>query len=278
MHLLDGKKIADSMLFDLKKKITGLGKKPGLAVILVGHDPASELYVKQKAKAAERIGVRFKLLRFTTRVSQQTIINTIDKLNRDGRTDGIIVQLPLPPKFNVQTVINAINPGKDADGFHPDNSKRFLSGQSGVFIVFPLAIVKLIESTRINLKGKGGVVIANSKEFGATMVQALARVNIQAGYILAKELKHKTDIVKKADVVVTAAGKPKLINGGMIKKGTIIIDGGITKTKKGLMGDVDFESVRKVASFLSPVPGGVGPVTIACLLKNVACLSENRIK
>jgi methylenetetrahydrofolate dehydrogenase (NADP+)/methenyltetrahydrofolate cyclohydrolase len=265
MQLLEGKKIADEILRDIKEKIKLQRLKPGLAVVLIGQNEASEIYVALKQKAAEAIGINFFLYRFSEEAEGNKIIEKIQELNRDKNISGIIVQLPLPKKLSTQKIMDAIAPEKDADGF---------SEQSKVSPVFPNAILQLIKSSGQDLLGKNAVVIANSKEFGETMNKVLENEKIKSRYILAKNIKNSLALIKNADIVITAVGKPKLISGNMIKEGAIIIDGGISKIGEKVMGDVDFESVKNIAGYLSPVPGGVGPMTIACLLENVYKLSK----
>ena len=275
MKLLKGKGIAEKILAEVKKDVKNRRIKPGLAVVLVGNNPASEIYVKLKAKAAKQVNIRFKLVRFKADTSENKIVSAIKKLNADKRINGIIVQLPLPQKFNKRKVISAIDPRKDVDGFHPINLKKFLAGKISVYPVFPLAIMKLLEASKVKLSDKKAVIIANSKEFGLVMRQALKLRRIKAKYIFSKNLEKNFDLLKGSDIVVTAMGKPGLIRGNMLKKDAVVIDGGINKTGKRVLGDGDFESVKSVASCLSPVPGGVGPVTIACLLKNVSNMARN---
>jgi methylenetetrahydrofolate dehydrogenase (NADP+)/methenyltetrahydrofolate cyclohydrolase len=257
MKLLEGKGVAEKMLRDLKKKIAKSKTKPGLAVILVGNNKASELYVSLKARAAGEIGMDFWLLKFSAKDTEKDILQAIRELNQDKNIHGIIVQLPLPAKLDTQRIINAIDLKKDADGF------------SSVNPVFPQAIVKLIEASGENVIGRKAVVIANSDKFGKVMTAALKIKKIKAEYVLISNIKSQISNIKEADIIVTAVGKSKFIKGTMIKKGAIVIDGGITKRGKKVLGDVDFQSVKKIAGFLSPVPGGVGPVTVACLLNNV---------
>jgi methylenetetrahydrofolate dehydrogenase (NADP+)/methenyltetrahydrofolate cyclohydrolase len=177
--------------------------------------------------------------------------------------------LPLPKKFNTQKIINAIGPGKDADGFHPKNIRKFIKYESDIWPVLPHAIVRLIKASGKKIKNKKAVVLANSTRFGEVMQAALVNKGMKAGYILFKDLKNEAVKFGLADVVISAVGKPGIIKGEMLKKGAVVIDGGITKVGNKVLGDADFESVKKVAGYLTPVPGGVGPVTIACLLENV---------
>ena len=278
MRLFDGNKIADGILLNLKKEITNRRKKPGLAVVLVGDNPASQIYVNLKAKVAKKVGIGFKLLKFSERANEDKIIAAIKQLNRDKSIYGMIVQLPLPKKFHTQKIINSIDPQKDVDGFHPDNVKKFLAGHPTIYPVFPQAIMKLLGATGKKMKGKSALIIANSKKFGSVMQQALEFEKTKAKYILSKNLNKNLDLLKKTDIIVTAVGKPGLIRGNMLKKGVTIIDGGITKVENKVQGDVAYNSVKPLASYLSPVPGGVGPVTISCLLQNVYNLAKNSIK
>ncbi len=282
MKLLRGKKIASEILADIKSKIRQQNLKPCLAVILVGENKASKLYVELKVRAARKIRMALVLHKFKAGVKEKDIINLIKSLNKDKKINGIIVQLPLPKKYHAQKIISAISSQKDADGF-----SAFGGHPSGNFVeplpVFPTAIMKLLESTRINLKNKKAVIVANSEIFGKVMKSTLARKEIRAKCALVKDLfplirpsgtfsqreKRIMSKIKNADIIITAVGKPKIIKGGMIKRGVVIIDGGITKRGKKVLGDADFNSVARYAGYLSPVPGGVGPVTVACLLENV---------
>jgi methylenetetrahydrofolate dehydrogenase (NADP+)/methenyltetrahydrofolate cyclohydrolase len=261
MKLLKGKKIADAILAEIKREIKKASLQPGLAVILAGDDRASHLYVNLKKKAAQKIGIKFQAFYFSEKIKEKEIIQKIKKLNADKKISGIIVQLPLPQKFNTQKIINAINPQKDVDGFSAKNSADLQP-------VFPQAIVEILKSSRVNLRGKKAVVVANSKIFGEIMVVALKGRGIKADCFLFKNFKNKLALIKKAEIVVSAVGRPGFLQGEMLKKGALVVDGGITKKAKKILGDVDYASAKKVASFLTPVPGGVGPVTIACLLRN----------
>ena len=256
MKLLKGKAIADKILNNLKKRIKQEKLKPALVVLLIGENKASKIYVKLKKEAAKKIRMDFFVFRFKAQVSENKIMELIKHANRNRRINGIIVQLPLPKKFNTRKIINSINPQRDVDGFGPETKFR---------PVFPQAILEILKSTKTKLRNKRAVIIANSKTFGDTMKKILEKEKVQAQYalILRKEQ------LKNADIIISAVGKPGLIKGDMVKRNAIIIDGGITKIGKKVLGDVDFNSVKNKASFITPVPGGVGPVTIACLLKNV---------
>lgn len=269
MNLLHGKPVADEILEHLKDAILSYDEKPGLAVVLVGDDEASKIYVSLKEKAAKQIGIEFFKYLIPESASEDEILKLIDFLNADEEIHGIIVQLPIAKKFNTEKIISQIDPKKDVDGFHPDNARKFLDGDASLWPVFPLAIVSLIDQSKQNLENKNGIVIANSKEFGEMMTQALDQKGIRAEYVLSVDISGNLGKIKDADVVVSAVGSPGLLKGEMFKDGAIVIDGGIEKVGERVMGDVDFASTEAKEGFLTPVPGGVGPVTIACLLGNV---------
>lgn len=261
------------MLQELRIKIARRRTKPGLAVIMVGDDKASEIYVGLKQKAAGQIDMDFWVLKFSARDTERDVIAAIRDLNRDPSIHGIIVQLPLPKKFNVGKIIRTIDPRKDADGFHPDSARDYIYGKSKLAPVFPSAIMKLIESSNRKIIGKRGIVIANSDVFGKMMTMTLEKAGVKAEHVLSAKLKAEPAIwrtkLKEADIVVSAVGNPGFIKGKMLKPGAIVIDGGITKRGQKVLGDVDLKSAKDTDILLSPVPGGVGPVTIACLLGNV---------
>lgn len=268
MQILNGKKISQAILRELKSKIDKEKVKPGLGVVLVGDDKASRIYVGLKQKAAKEIGMKFKKVKLSEKTGEREILEEIKKLNNDKNIHGIIVQLPLPKHLNANKIISAIDPQKDVDGFHKENVKLFLAGRERFVPVFPGAIMKLIEASRKKLAGTSALVIANSKEFGEMMEVFLEKKGVRANYILQKNVKNNLEKIKKADILVSACGIPGLVNGKMIKNGAVVIDGGITKKGKKTLGDVDFESTKKLTGFISPVPGGVGPVTVAMLLQN----------
>lgn len=268
MEILDGNKIGRAILQDLQEKIVKEETNPGLGVVLVGADEASKIYVGLKEKTAKEIGMEFRKIELPEKSEEDEILEKIKELNEDENIHGIIVQLPLPDHLDANRIISAINPQKDVDGFHKENVKLFLEGQERFVPVFPGAIMKLIEESSRNLKNASALVVANSKEFGEMMKIFLERNGAEAEYVLQKDLKNNLEKIKKTDIVVSACGVPGLIMGEMLKNGAVVIDGGISKVGKKTLGDVDFESVKNLSGFLSPVPGGVGPVTVACLLKN----------
>ena len=269
MKLLYGKSVAEKILSRLKRDISKRAAKPGLAVILVGNDKASHLYVSLKEKTAAEIGINFFRHDLLEDVSEDELISIINDLNADKKVHGIIVQLPLPEKFDTEKIISAINPTKDADGFHIKNTQIFLEGKEGVWPVFPRAIMRLIESAEKDLSEKKALVISNSHEFGSIMCASLKKYGLISKYILAGEMSSHLGEIKDADVLVSAVGSPGLLRGEMIKEGAIVIDGGIKKLAERVLGDVDLGSIREKNGYITPVPGGVGPVTIACLLENV---------
>ncbi|NTW26999.1 MAG: bifunctional 5,10-methylenetetrahydrofolate dehydrogenase/5,10-methenyltetrahydrofolate cyclohydrolase [Candidatus Moranbacteria bacterium] len=278
MKLLYGKPVAEKILSRLKRDISLCDSKPGLAVILVGNDKASHLYVNLKEKTAVEIGMNFFRHDLRDDVAQEEILQLIEKLNADEKVHGIIVQLPLPQGFDTQKIISNIDPKKDADGFHPTNTELFLQGKFGIAPVFPRAILQLIASSREDLKDKKAVVVANSDEFGKIMSAMLKRENIIASYILSGNISSQLGQIGDSDIVVSAVGSPGLLRGEMLKNGSIVIDGGIEKVGDKVFGDVDFGSVKALDGFITPVPGGVGPVTIACLLENVYLAFEAQQK
>lgn len=278
MHIIKGEKIAEDILGELAQKMDALEVKPGLAVILVGDDEASRLYVNLKEKASRKIGINFYKFEFENGENsedvEKKVIQKIQNLNSDNEVDGIIVQLPLPGSIDAQKVINNINPSKDVDGFHPESVNLFFEDREYFWPVFPKAIMKLVESIEINLLNKSGCVIANSERFGEVMVKAMNKKGMEAEYVLTRDLGNNIAKTMKADVLVTACGVPQIITGEMVKEGVVIIDGGISKEGKKILGDVDFDSVKDKAAFISPVPGGVGPVTVASLMENVYLASR----
>lgn len=263
MKIISGKEIADKILNKLKSEIETSEKKPKLAVLLVGNDRASEVYVELKKNAAEKVGIGFELIRFSEANSEAEIISKIQELNLKEEVSGMIVQLPLPEKFTTQKIINTIDPKKDVDGFHPEN--KILPA------VFPEAMLELLKSTG-DYVGKKAVVVTNSETFGKKMDEVLQKENIESEYVLVENL--SAEKLNQADILISAVGKAGIIKSEMVKDGVIVIDGGISKVGDKVFGDVDFDGVKEKTSFITPVPGGVGPMTIACLLRNVFLASK----
>ena len=269
--IIDGKKIAQELRIKLKKKIVELKSTynsiPGLTVILIGEDPASMIYVKNKEKFAKEIGINSQVIRYPKNVEEKIILDKIIQLNKDKNISGILVQLPLPNHINKRKVIETILPGKDVDGFHPMNVGNLSSGYDSNIPCTPLGCYLLLKKVEKNLNGKHAVIIGRSNLNGKPMTQLLLKENCTVTITHSKTKYLKAEC-NRADIIIAAVGKPKLVKGDWVKKGAIVIDVGINKTDKGLAGDVDFDEVSKIAKAITPVPGGVGPMTIACLLDN----------
>ena len=269
--IIDGKKVATDLRADLKKKVAKLKSNynavPGLTVVLVGEDPPSKIYVKNKEKFAKEVGMNSEVIRYPENVEEKVVLNKIKELNNNDKVSGILVQLPLPKHVNKRKVIEAILPGKDVDGFHPMNVGNLSSGYDSNIPCTPLGCYLLLKKVEKNLNGKHAVVIGRSNLNGKPMTQLLLKENCTVTITHSKTRDLKVEC-SRADIVIAAVGRPKLVKGDWIKKGAIVIDVGINKTDSGLVGDVDFDEVSKVAKAITPVPGGVGPMTIAMLLKN----------
>ena len=281
MILIDGKKEAASLREELKKEVSNLKKKynkvPGLTVILIGEDAPSKIYVKNKEKSANEVGLKSEVIRYPDTVEEKTVLDKIDELNMDKNVSGILVQLPLPKHFDKQKVIERILPSKDVDGFHPVNVGNLSSGYQSSIPCTPLGCYLMIKKIEPNLTGKKAVVVGRSNLNGKPMTQLLLKENCTVTVTHSKTKDLKGECLK-GDIVIAAVGIPELVKGDWIKKDAIVIDVGINKTEKGIVGDVAFEEVSKVAKALTPVPGGVGPMTIACLLKNtVECFKRNEV-
>jgi len=277
MALLYGKPIADRILSETKHQIVSSGIVPGLAVILVGDDASSQLYVNLKEKAAESIGIHFEKFLFSAESGMYEILRCIDTLNKRDDIHGIIVQLPLPDGLDTDEVIARIDPRKDTDGFHNETVKRFLSGEKEYCPVFPRAMIELLRTAGGYHIGDTGLVITNSSLLGEVMTQALAFEGLQATYILSGESKESISVkTKEARVIITACGKANFITGDMVSEHSIVIDGGISHVDGKIIGDADRMTIENKAKFLSPVSGGVGPVTVATLLARVSATSFHK--
>ena len=271
MILIDGKKAAAELREELKKEVLQLKSKyntvPGLTVILIGELAPSKIYVKNKEKSAIEVGLKSEVIRYPKTVDEKTVLNKIKELNNDASVSGILVQLPLPKHINKQKVIETILPSKDVDGFHPMNVGNLSSGYESSVPCTPLGCYLLIKKIEPNLNGKKAVVVGRSNLNGKPMTQLLLKENCTVTITHSKTKDLKGECLK-GDIIIAAVGIPELVKGDWVKKDTIVIDVGINKTEKGIIGDVAFEEVSKVAKAITPVPGGVGPMTIACLLKN----------
>jgi len=270
MTIIDGKKVAKTLTQNLKDKIQILSKKPSLAVILANDSYASATYVKAKEKKCQEIGFNSYIYRFDKSITQGKLTKLIHELNENPDINGILVQLPLFNHLNENEIIELINPKKDVDGFHPINvGKLNCNLKPYAICCTPKGIIKLLKYYDIEISGKNAIVIGRSNIVGKPIAQLLLQENatVTIAHSKTEDLK---SLIKQADIIVSAAGKPKLITGDMIKKNAVVIDVGITKQEEGhLVGDVDFESTKDIASFITPVPGGVGPMTVAMLMTNV---------
>ena len=276
--IIDGKKIAETLRQKLKKEIIEIKSSfksvPGLTVILIGEDPASKIYVRNKEKFSKEIGINSEVIKYPENIEEKEVLSQIIELNKNKKVSGILVQLPLPKHINKQKVIETILPEKDVDGFHPINVGNLSSGYDSKIPCTPLGCFILLKEVEKNLSGKHAVVIGRSNLNGKPMAQLLLKENctVTITHSKTKDLKSQCN---KADIIIAAVGKPKLVKGDWVKKNAIVIDVGINKTTDGIVGDVDFNEVSKVAKAITPVPGGVGPMTIACLLRNtVECFKR----
>ena len=276
--IIDGKKVAADLRADLKKKVAELKSTynavPGLTVILVGEDAPSQIYVKNKEKSANEVGIKSEVIRYPEKVEEKVVLDKIKELNDNTEVSGILVQLPLPKHIDKRKVIEAINPSKDVDGFHPMNVGNLSSGYESSIPCTPLGCYLLIKNIEKNLNGKHAVIIGRSNLNGKPMAQLLLKENCTVTITHSKTKDLKAECAR-ADIIIAAVGRPKLVKADWVKKDAIVIDVGINKTDSGLVGDVDFDEVSKVAKAITPVPGGVGPMTIACLLSNtVECFEK----
>jgi len=267
-NLIDGKAISLRLQDELAKNILLMDKKPVLAVVVVGDNPASAVYVRNKQKAAQKVGIDCRVLKFTDAITQGELEKVIEKLNLDIEVNGIIIQQPIPKHLNVSKLLNLLSPNKDVDGFSPFNLGLLMSGSSqGIYAATPKGIMYLLQETGVNLAGKQAVVIGRSNIVGKPM--ALMLLNADCTVTIAhSKTKNLAEIVWGADIVVAACGVPNLVKADWVKEGAIVIDVGINSVDGKLCGDVDFENVKNKASYITPVPGGVGPMTVAMLLQN----------
>jgi len=280
MQLIDGKSLAKKVQSTVSTEVAQLKQVknivPGLAVILIGDDPASHAYVKMKAKACENVGFYSITHNMPDTISQDEIIATIEMMNSNPRIDGILVQLPLPKHVDTDKILEVIDPKKDVDGFHAYNVGRLVTGLDSFVACTPLGVMKMFEEYNIDLQGQDVCVVGASNIVGKPMASLLlnAEATVTVTHIFTKDLKAHTS---KADIVVVGVGVPGLIKADMVKEGAIVIDIGINRTEDGsLVGDVDFENVSPKCSYITPVPGGVGPMTIAMLLSNTLKAAKGR--
>ena len=276
--ILDGKAMAAELMAGLKSRVDALGargKTVGLAVVLVGDDPASQIYVRNKAKACQELGILSETICLPASVSQAVAEQTVDRLNADPRFDGILVQLPLPPTLNESAVLARIPPEKDVDGFHDQNGGRLLSGRGGVVPCTPKGILYMLKKAGVPLDGKEAVVIGRSNIVGKPAALLLLRENCTVTLCHS----HTADLAahtRRADILIAAVGHPRFVTAHMVKPGAAVIDVGINRVDGKVVGDVDFEQVSQVAGYLSPVPGGVGKMTIGMLMENTIEAAERK--
>lgn len=281
MELLKGKEVAQKTREKLKEEVAELKEKginPKLAVIMVGDDSASQIYVRNKSKVCNEIGIEFDEYLLPEKTKQKELLELIEKLNDDKTINGILLQSPIPQHLDINEAFRTISPEKDVDGFHPTNVGKLVLGQDTFISCTPFGIMKIFEDYNINLEGKNAVVIGRSNIVGKPMSQCLLNKNATVT-ICHSRTKNLPEITKQADVVVAAIGKPCFVTADMVKKDAIVIDVGINRGEDGkIKGDVDFENVKEKASYITPVPGGVGPMTIAMLMSNVVKASKEQNK
>ena len=265
--IIDGKKIADGILQDIKRKIKNYRQKPGLALVLVGKNPASEIYVNSKEKMSKDVGFYIERFDLDESMSEIELMKIINELNQNQKIHGILVQLPLPKHIDENLVTNSILPHKDVDGFTSVNLGHLFSEHTILAPATARAVMRLIESTGMKIEGKNAVIVGRSNIVGKPVAMMLLEKNATVA-ICHSKTKNLEEYTRKADIVVAAAGKVNLISKRMVKKGAVVIDVGINRVNGKIKGDVDFDNVKQVAGFITPVPGGVGPMTIAMLMDN----------
>ena len=279
--IIDGKKEAEIIRNERKKEISSIkskiNKTPSLSVILIGEYAPSKIYVKNKEKSALEVGINSEIIKYPKSVSEKEILIKIDKLNKDKKISGILVQLPLPDHINKEKIINAINPSKDVDGFNPVNVGNLSSGYKSIVPCTPLGCLLLIKKVEKNLSGKHAVIIGRSNLNGKPMAQLLLKEDCTVTLVHSKTKNLQNECIK-ADILVVAVGVPNLVKKNWVKDDAIVIDVGINKVGEKLVGDVKFDELKNKIKAITPVPGGVGPMTIACLLKNtLECFKAHQI-
>ena len=280
--IIDGKELAKKVRLELKDEVEKLKKDenihPKLAVIMVGSDPASQIYVRNKSKACDEIGIEFEEFLLDENTTQKELLDLIDKLNENEKVNGILLQSPIPKNLDINEAFRRISPEKDVDGFNPVNVGKLTLGQKGFVSCTPFGVIKMLEEYNIDIEGKNAVVLGRSNIVGKPMSQCLLNKNATVT-ICHSKTKNINDITKNADIIVAAIGKKEFVKGDMVKEGATVIDVGINRLENGkITGDVDFEEVSKKTSYITPVPGGVGPMTIAMLMNNIvkAAIDQNK--
>lgn len=282
MEILDGKKVSAKVREDLKLEVDNLKKegiKPKLAVIMVGNDPASKVYVRNKNKACEEIGIEYEEFLLDEKTTMEELLNVIDNLNKNQNIDGILLQSPIPKHLDINKAFRAILPEKDVDGFHPINAGKLSIGEKCFVPCTPHGVVKIMEEYNIETEGKNVVIVGRSNIVGKPLIQCMLQKNATVTVCHSKT-RNLEEFTKKADILIVAIGKQKFITENMVKEGVVVIDIGINRNEEGkLVGDVDFDNVSKKASYITPVPGGVGPMTVAMLMENVVeAAKQNKYK
>ena len=281
MMIIDGKKEAELLRDEIKKEVLKIkeskNKVPGLTVILIGNYTPSQIYVKNKEKNSKEVGMNSDVIKYSDDVTEKEILEKIKELNNDRNVSGILVQLPLPKQINKEKIINAIHPSKDVDGFNPINVGNLSSGYQGLVPCTPMGCLMLIKKVEKKLDGKHAVIIGRSNLNGKPMAQLLLKENCTVTIVHSKTKNLQQECLK-ADILVAAVGVPNLVKKDWVKKDAIVIDVGINKLNDKIVGDVEFDQVKDIAKAITPVPGGVGPMTIACLLKNtLECFKASQI-
>jgi len=278
--IISGKELSDELRSEILERVKVIKNiydvVPHLAVIIVGDDPASQSYVKGKSKACDEVGITNTTIQLPSDVSQQDLIQTIDELNRNSKIDGILVQLPLPNHIDEASVMNYINPLKDVDGFHPVNVDGLYTGKKCIKPCTPSGIIKLLKKANVEIEGKNVVVLGRSNIVGLPVAKMLLDENATVT-VCHSRTKNLKEITSQADILIVAIGKPKFVTTDMVKDGAVVIDVGVNRVDGKLVGDVDFDNVEHKTSVITPVPGGVGPMTITCLLENTIECFKNLI-
>lgn len=271
-EIINGKELAKKVRKELRKEVNKLkenGIIPKLAVIMVGEDPGSQVYVRNKSKACEKVGIEFQEFLFDANTTEQVLLDTIKKLNNDNTIHGILLQSPVPKHIDINKAFRTISPEKDVDGFNPINVGNLTIGEDAFISCTPYGIVKMLEEYNIETEGKNAVILGRSNIVGKPMIQCMLNKNSTVT-VCHSRTKNIEEVTKNADILIAAIGKPKFVKENMVKTGAVVIDVGINRLEDGtICGDVDYDGIFEKASYITPVPGGVGPMTIAMLLTNV---------
>ncbi len=274
-QIIDGKAVAQQVEAEVREALAAMPFKPGLVAVRVGNHPASEIYVRNKARKAQELGLRGMERVFDPSMREADLLAEIDRLNGDDEVDGILVQLPLPKQIDPKKVIDSIDPAKDVDGFHPVNVGLLHLGRPTLVPCTPAGVMRLLASTGVSIAGSHAVVVGRSNIVGKPVAALLLQQNATVT-ICHSRTRDLAAVTREAEILVAAIGKPRFVTAEMVRKGAVVIDVGINRVEGKLAGDVDFQRVREVASWITPVPGGVGPMTIAMLMKNTVAAAKRR--